>query len=73
MILILIKGANTFTVDKEYLEFLTLILSFKSIAPDPKSLGAWINSWTYTKTLVSFIDNNSIEKERFPCSVFPCH
>jgi hypothetical protein len=35
MVFVLVKSPNSFTVDEEYLELFTLVLSLQSVSPDP--------------------------------------
>lgn len=49
MILILIKGANSFTVNYDYLEGLALKLGFQQLSPYPEAFRAGIDCGPYAE------------------------
>ena len=73
MIFILIKSPYSLAIYQKYLQFLTLIFPLESISPQPQALSARIDRWSNPKALISAVNNDSIQQERFPGTVFPSH
>jgi hypothetical protein len=72
MVLVFIKRTDSFTVDYKYFEgrLPALSLNFDRLAPDPQTFGAWVYGWAHSEaTVISLIKDDSIQKERLPCSV----
>jgi len=75
MVLILIESTDSLAINYQAVKWFPLsILKFYRLAPDPKSLCAWIYCWTNTKsTFIFLVEKNAVEQERLACPVLAGH
>ena len=72
MILIFIKGTDTFAVDDETFKGLLCptVHQIYSLIPDPETLRARVDSWTDTEAgLFRLFKQYSVQQETLPCTI----
>ena len=72
MVLVLVKCADTLTVDQQHFQLVALVLSFKQLRPQPEALGTRVDGRTDSKALHLFgVDNDAVEQKGLAGTVFP--
>ena len=69
MVHIFVKCSYTLTINYQHLHVFPAILLFDGFWPNPKTFSAWIDRWADSKALISLVQDNTVQQERFTGSV----